>query len=59
MEKDTKFSVLKAWDMAEIEPEGLPAVKLQPLLSLKNKKDLSDEDMVAFGNLIDILQTLL
>ena len=24
--------------MAEIEPEGLPAVKLQPLLSLKNKK---------------------
>ena len=44
------------WDMAEIEPEGLPAVKLQPLLSLKNKKDLSDEDMVAFQkrNLIDI-----
>ena len=44
------------WDMAEIEPEGLPAVKLQPLLSLKNKKNLSDEDMVAFQkkNLIDI-----
>ncbi len=44
------------WDMAEIEPEGLPAVKLDPLLSLKNKKNLSDEDMVAFQkrNLINI-----
>ena len=36
------------WDMADIEPEGLPAVKLKPLLSLKNKKYLSDEDMVSF-----------
>jgi len=44
------------WDMAEIEPAGLPAVKLQPLLALKNKKHLSDEDMVAYQkrNLIDI-----
>ena len=44
------------WDMADIEPPGLPAVKLKPLLSLKNKKYLSDEDMVAFQkrNLIDI-----
>ena len=44
------------WDMAEIEPEGLPAVKLQPLLALKNKKNLSDEDMVAYQkrNLINI-----
>jgi len=44
------------WDMAEIEPEGLPAVKLQPLLALKNKKYLSDEEMVAYQkrNLIDI-----
>ena len=25
------------WDMAEIEPEGLPAVKLKPLLSLKDE----------------------
>jgi rhamnose utilization protein RhaD (predicted bifunctional aldolase and dehydrogenase) len=42
--------------MAEIEPAGLPAVKLQPLLALKNKKYLSDEDMVAYQkrNLIDI-----
>ena len=44
------------WDMAEIEPPGLPAVKLNPLLALKNKKYLSDEDMVAYQkrNLIDI-----
>ncbi len=44
------------WDMAEIEPEGLPAVKLQPLLALRNKKHLSDEDMVAYQkrNLINI-----
>ena len=44
------------WDMAEIEPAGLPAVKLEPLISLKNKKYLSDEDMVAYQkrNLINI-----
>ena len=42
--------------MADIEPPGLPAVKLDPLLSLKNKKYLSDEDMVAYQkrNLIDV-----
>ena len=42
--------------MADIEPPGLPAVKLDPLLSLRKKKYLSDEDMVAFQkrNLIDI-----
>jgi len=55
-----KYNVLcvkgSGWDMAEIEPEGLPAVKLQPLLSLKNKKYLSDEDMVSYQkrNLINI-----
>tara|TARA_B100000029_G_scaffold43392_1_gene40216 strand:+ start:565 stop:2598 length:2034 start_codon:yes stop_codon:yes gene_type:complete len=44
------------WDMADIEPAGLPAVKLEPLIALKNKKYLSDEDMVAYQkrNLIDI-----
>ena len=44
------------WDMSDIEPAGLPAVKLEPLLALKNKKYLSDEDMVAYQkrNLIDI-----
>ena len=55
-----KYKVLcvkgSGWDMADIEPQGLPAVKLDPLLSLKNKKYLSDEDMVAYQkrNLIDI-----
>jgi len=55
-----KYDVLcvkgSGWDMAEIEPEGLPAVKLQPLISLKNKKYLSDEDMVSYQkkNLINI-----
>ena len=55
-----KYDVLcvkgSGWDMAEIEPEGLPAVKLQPLLSLKDKKYLSDEDMVSYQkrNLINI-----
>ena len=44
------------WDMADIEPAGLPAVKLNPLLTLKNKKYLSDEDMVSYQkrNLINI-----
>ena len=40
----------------KLNPKGLPAVKLNPLLSLKNKKYLSDEDMVSFQkrNLINI-----
>jgi len=44
------------WDMADIEPEGLPAVKLEPLLSMKKKKYLSDDDRVSFQkrNLINI-----
>ena len=59
--KDSKkYKVLcvkgSGWDMAEIEPAGLPAVKLQPLLSLKNKKYLSDENMVSYQkrNLMNI-----
>lgn len=35
------------WDLATIEPEGHPAVKLEPLLALKSLKKLSDEDMVS------------
>lgn len=44
------------WDMAVIEPSGLPAVRLTPLLKLAKLKALSDETMVALqrGNLIDI-----
>jgi len=55
-----KYNVLcvkgSGWDMGEIEPEGLPAVKLDPLVALKNKKHLSDEDMVSYQkrNLINI-----
>jgi rhamnose utilization protein RhaD (predicted bifunctional aldolase and dehydrogenase)/NAD(P)-dependent dehydrogenase (short-subunit alcohol dehydrogenase family) len=43
------------WDMATIEPPGLPAVRLAPLLKLAGFKTLSDEEMVAIqrGNLLD------
>ena len=43
------------WDMGNIEPEGLPAVKLVPLLLARRLDKLSDEDMVALqrSNLID------
>ena len=41
--------------MADIEPPGLPAVRMEPLLKLRSLKVLSDEDMVRFqrGALID------
>ena len=43
------------WDMGTIEPAGLPAVRLKPLLGLLKLKALSDEDMVNVqrGNLVD------
>jgi len=43
------------WDMAVIEPAGLPAVKLATLLKARRLEALSDEDMVALqrANLID------
>src|SRR3954469_3212660 len=34
------------WDMASIEPAGLPAVRLEPLRKLRRRNTLSDEDMV-------------
>lgn len=34
------------WDMAHIEPAGLPAVRLEPLRALRALEHLSDEDMV-------------
>ena len=55
-----KYDVLcvkgSGWDMAEIEPEGLPAVKLGPLLSMLSKNKLDDVDMVNFQkrNLLNI-----
>ncbi|MGO4561829.1 bifunctional aldolase/short-chain dehydrogenase [Rhizobiales bacterium 3FA27D7] len=43
------------WDMAVIEPQGLPAVKMAPLLKARKLNSLGDEDMVALqrANLID------
>ena len=34
------------WDMADIEPEGLPAVRMAPLMDLRRLNTLSDEAMV-------------
>ncbi|HLA21613.1 MAG TPA: bifunctional aldolase/short-chain dehydrogenase, partial [Pseudolabrys sp.] len=43
------------WDMASIEPSGLPAVRLAPLQQLRARDALSDEDMVRIqrANLLD------
>ena len=43
------------WDMGSIEPAGLPAVRLAPLVRLRSRKKLSDEEMVRLqrANLID------
>ena len=43
------------WDMATIEPAGLPAVRLAPLRKLRARETLSDEDMVRIqrANLLD------
>ncbi len=43
------------WDMGTIDAPGLPAVRLAPLLKLRTREQLSDEDMVRAqrANLID------
>jgi rhamnose utilization protein RhaD (predicted bifunctional aldolase and dehydrogenase)/NAD(P)-dependent dehydrogenase (short-subunit alcohol dehydrogenase family) len=43
------------WDLAAIEPVGLPAVRLEPLLKLEQLEHLSDEAMVNYvrGCLMD------
>ena len=43
------------WDMGTIEPAGLPAVRLAPLIRLRARETLSDEEMVRLqrANLID------
>ena len=45
------------WDMGQIEPPGLPAVRLEPLRRLRARDALSDEEMVAVqrANLIDAM----
>ena len=35
------------WDLGDIEPPGLPACRLEPLLELRRLNSLSDEGMVA------------
>ncbi len=34
------------WDMGQIEPPGLPALRLEPLRAMVNYESLSDDDMV-------------
>src|ERR1700730_14872306 len=43
------------WDMANIEPAGLPAVRLAPIRKLRERDALTDEDMVRVqrANLLD------
>jgi rhamnose utilization protein RhaD (predicted bifunctional aldolase and dehydrogenase)/NAD(P)-dependent dehydrogenase (short-subunit alcohol dehydrogenase family) len=43
------------WDMANIEPAGLPAVRLAPIRKLRERDALTDEDMVKIqrANLLD------
>src|SRR5260370_20608074 len=43
------------WDMAVIEPAGLPAVRLAPLRKLRGREALSDDEMVRVqrANLLD------
>jgi rhamnose utilization protein RhaD (predicted bifunctional aldolase and dehydrogenase)/NAD(P)-dependent dehydrogenase (short-subunit alcohol dehydrogenase family) len=43
------------WDMGTIEPAGLPAVRIAPLLRLRGRDTLSDEEMVRLqrANLLD------
>src|SRR5271155_4868147 len=36
------------WDLAGIEPVGLPAVRLEPLLKLEQLERISDEAMVNY-----------
>ncbi len=43
------------WDMAAIEPAGLPAVRIAPLRKLRGREALSDDEMVRVlrANLLD------
>jgi rhamnose utilization protein RhaD (predicted bifunctional aldolase and dehydrogenase)/NAD(P)-dependent dehydrogenase (short-subunit alcohol dehydrogenase family) len=54
-ETDVIYVKASGADMAEIEPEGLPAVRLSPLRALRSRAAMADQDLVAFerANLID------
>ncbi len=55
VELDVLYVKGSGWDMGSIEPAGLPAVQLSPLLDLAKLDALSDEDMVNLQrrNLLD------
>jgi rhamnose utilization protein RhaD (predicted bifunctional aldolase and dehydrogenase)/NAD(P)-dependent dehydrogenase (short-subunit alcohol dehydrogenase family) len=48
LDEDAEVLCVKGsgWDMAAIEPAGLPAVRLAPLRKLRQRETLSDEEMV-------------
>jgi rhamnose utilization protein RhaD (predicted bifunctional aldolase and dehydrogenase)/NAD(P)-dependent dehydrogenase (short-subunit alcohol dehydrogenase family) len=54
-ETDVIYVKASGADMAEIEPAGLPAVRLTPLRALRAREAMADQDLVAFerANLID------
>jgi rhamnose utilization protein RhaD (predicted bifunctional aldolase and dehydrogenase)/NAD(P)-dependent dehydrogenase (short-subunit alcohol dehydrogenase family) len=57
LDEDVEVLCVKGsgWDMAAIEPAGLPAVRLAPLRKLRQRSVLGDEEMVRVqrANLID------
>jgi rhamnose utilization protein RhaD (predicted bifunctional aldolase and dehydrogenase)/NAD(P)-dependent dehydrogenase (short-subunit alcohol dehydrogenase family) len=57
LEEDVEVLCVKGsgWDMAAIEPAGLPALRLAPLRELQRRTALSDEEMVRIqrANLLD------
>src|SRR5215469_1218487 len=48
LDEDVEVLCVKGsgWDMGTIEPPGLPAVRLAPLIKLRARNTLSDEEMV-------------
>jgi len=57
LDEDVEVLCVKGsgWDMGTIEPPGLPAVRLAPLIKLRARNTLSDEEMVRVqrANLLD------
>ncbi|MDH5751680.1 MAG: bifunctional aldolase/short-chain dehydrogenase [Deltaproteobacteria bacterium] len=45
-EVDVLYVKGSGWDLATIEPQGFPAVRLEPLLGLRQVAGMSDEEMV-------------
>ncbi|HEY1745983.1 MAG TPA: bifunctional aldolase/short-chain dehydrogenase [Xanthobacteraceae bacterium] len=54
-EADAIYVKASGADMAEIEPPGLPAVRLHPLRALRTRDEIADPELIAFerANLID------